>query len=135
MQPTPGLKEDVYLYLSTQCLGRAQAVKASELAKKFDTTLRVINNAVRDLRKDGYLIGSAKEPPFGYYIPTSEAEAKEYLHAFKSELFDMLKTYNRQKRAQHEFINSLKHRDLFPTFLSECSTVPPDLFNALPEVS
>lgn len=72
---------------------------------------------VRLLRKEGYFIGSSKEPPCGYYIPSTEQEANECLDTFRGELFDMLHTYNIQKRA----IKKIRDQVNQPEFLVQSS--------------
>lgn len=106
-------KKDIYNYLYQFCRGRKKPVKASSLADYFQINLRETNEIIRLLRKDGILIGSAKGEPCGYYLPVTEEEVKEYLDTFKSELFDMLQTYNRQKRAKKVFLESRQMEDLF----------------------
>lgn len=115
------LKDRIYSYLIACHSCRGRAIKAADLAFKFDTNLREINEIIRQLRKDGNLIGSAKEPPFGYYIPVTDTEVKAYLDSFKNELFDMLNTFNRQKRAQRNFIERKNYEpeNLFPVEVGE----------------
>jgi biotin operon repressor len=96
----------IYAYLCQFHRGKAYAVKAQVLADRFGISLRDVNEEIRILRKAGILIGALKERPFGYYLPLTEVEAGEYLSAFKHELFDMLETFNRQKRAKQVFIDS-----------------------------
>jgi hypothetical protein len=108
------LRKQVYDFLQLNCSGRTRAIRAQDLAYKFDTGLREINEVIRVLRLDGFLIGSSKEKPYGYYIPVTEDEIKYYLETYKSELFDMLLVYNRQKRARKTSLENLKSKDLFP---------------------
>lgn len=107
------LKEDILNYLRRHCLGRNTPAKAELIARDFRLDIRTINDIIRLLRKDGILIGSAKKGPYGYYLPATEKEVRDYLDAFKAELFDMLETYSRQKRARQEFLDSLHSKDLF----------------------
>jgi len=107
------IKAGVYQHLDQYCRGRARAIKAYVLAQRFDTTIREVNDIIRTLRQEGLLIGSAKEEPYGYYIPATEEEVKNYLRPFSQEMLDMLKTYNRQKRASRFFIEQAKNKDLF----------------------
>jgi hypothetical protein len=109
------LKKDVLDFLMQKCFGRKNAIKAQDLATYFNISLREINSVVRNLRKEGHLIGSSKERPYGYYLPSNESEVKDYLSAFKHELFDMLRTFNLQRRAQKIYLDNLKQIDLFPT--------------------
>lgn len=96
---TEYLQDDVFSYLSDHGRGRKSAIKADQIASILGVGLRAVNEAVRQLRKRGLLIGSAKEKPYGYYLPQGPSEIKEYLDTFKSELFDMLETYQKQCRA------------------------------------
>ena len=103
----------IYQYLCQFHRGKAYAIKARVLADRHGIGLRDVNEEIRLLRKAGVLIGSLKEKPFGYYLPSNEAEAREYLSTFRNELFDMLETYNTQKRAKKIFIDSFHSGDLF----------------------
>lgn len=93
------LDDEVLEFLCQHCSGRDNAVKAKHIALSLRSNLRDINQSIRILRKRGILIGSAKIPPYGYYIPVTEDEVRGYLDSFKKELYDMLNTFNRQKRA------------------------------------
>ncbi len=108
------INSSIHNYLKACCLGRNNAVKAKILAHRFNTTVREINNSIRELWKAEHLIGSAKRKPFGYYIPVTEIEKKNHLKAFKNEMFDMLVTFNRQKKAVKK---SLEEKDYpYPLF-------------------
>lgn len=107
------LKPAVLQYLSRMCRGRVNAGKAKVLAGVFQVDIREVNEAVRQLRREGMLIGSAKERPYGYYIPGTEQEVREYLGTFRNELFDMLETFNLQKRAARAYRENLATKDLF----------------------
>jgi biotin operon repressor len=102
--------EQIKSFLTQNCIGRDRAIKADILAIRFGLSLREINEIVRTLRKQGVLIGSSKIKPFGYYIPANEEESKSYLNTFKSELFDMLETFNAQKRARNNFMLSIQYK-------------------------
>jgi hypothetical protein len=110
---TETLKTSVFEFLKIHCLGGCQAVKAEDMAVSFQTSMRTINDIVRLLRKDGFLIGSSKGRHPGYYIPVTDYEINEYLADFKAEIFDMLQTYNRQKRAKKQYLDSRTCNDLF----------------------
>lgn len=103
----------IFHYLTQFHTGKVRPIKAKDLAVKFNITLRDVNGEVRQLRKAGVLVGSMKGKDSGYYIPANAEEAREYISAFKSELFDMLDTLNRQKRAQKTFVDSFRYKDLF----------------------
>jgi len=107
------LHNEVHEFLRKFHVGRHNSIIAAELAKYFDTSVRDINEAIRQLRKSGILVGSAKETPCGYYIPANLTEAEEHLNTFRSELFDMLHTYNHQKRLIKKLIKEAHEQDLF----------------------
>lgn len=108
------IEQKVFQYLSSRCVGRSNSIKANMLAEIFHSNIREVNEAVRSLRKQGRLIGSSKQPPFGYFIPSTDNEIKDYLNSFKSELFDMLSTFNKQKRAVNAHFSNRNYDDLFP---------------------
>lgn len=107
------LKAEAFEYLKVHCLGNCQAIKAADLALSFHTNLRTINDVIRLLRKDGFLIGSSKSKHPGYYIPVTDQEIDDYLKDFKAEIFDMLETYNAQKRAKKKYLENRVSDDLF----------------------
>jgi hypothetical protein len=122
--PNSDLKNRIYQYLQTNCLGENHAKTGAVIAEEYKTTLRTVAEIIRQLRIAGFLIGSSKgsvnvhkDSPRripGYYIPQTKKETDNYLQSFKDELFDMLKTYNRQKRARIKFITEQQTKDLFP---------------------
>jgi biotin operon repressor len=101
---------EIYHYLLQFCQGKQCPMKAKDLAERFCTSLREINKEIRWLRQEGILIGSSKEPPYGYYIPASEQELKEYLDTFKDELFDMLRTFKAQRKAKYRFVEQQQYK-------------------------
>lgn len=109
------LRIQIYTYLTYYAQGRKKAIKANTLATHYQINIREANEIIRQLRKEGKLIGSAKEPPYGYYLPATEEETKEYIKTFRSEMLDMLGTYNKQKRAQKNRIEQFSQ----PEFIKE----------------
>jgi len=101
---------EIYHYLLQFCQGKYQSIKAKDLAEKFFKSLREINREIRWLRQEGILIGSSKEPPYGYYIPANELELKEYMDTFKDELFDMLRTFRAQRKAKYRFVEQQQYK-------------------------
>lgn len=93
------LKDKIHQYLLSFHQGRHRPIKAVDLADVFHVEIRGIAEAIRQLRLDKILIGSSKEKPYGYYIPATEQEIKDYLDTYREELFDMLQIHNVQKRA------------------------------------
>ncbi len=115
---TIGLKESIYQHLLDNCRGRSRPARAEDLANKFGFGIRDISQAIRELRLTGILVGSSKEKPFGYYLPITEEEVKNYLDTYKSELFDMLSVYNKQKRARKAHLEDIRNKDLFTNYKS-----------------
>lgn len=112
------IDDAVNAYLTRNCMGRQKAAKAKFLAEEFGCSLREVNAVVRQLRQNGKLIGSAKEKPYGYYVPSTDKEREEYLSSFKSELFDMFKTYRAQTLAKHNYLDSRSQPELFKNSMS-----------------
>lgn len=92
---------------------RSNPIRAPDLAVKIGLDLRGINATVRDLRRKGVLVGASKKKPAGYYLPGNENEIREYMAAFKAELFDMIETYRIQRKASREFLANCQNGDLF----------------------
>ncbi len=101
----------IYQYLFRYCRGKVKAIKADDLARQFNITRRDINDEIRNLRRAGALIGSSRQEPFGYFVPNCREEAKEFMGAYRNEVYDMLVTYNRMKRAQRNYLNSKTQED------------------------
>jgi hypothetical protein len=119
----PDLKNQIHRYLCLYAHGASHAKTGKSIADQFHTNWRTVAAVIRQLRIDGVLIGSRKgnnrpsltsfrELP-GYYIPETTQEANDYLQTFKAELFDMLTTYNRQKKAKQRITENQKSEDLF----------------------
>jgi biotin operon repressor len=117
------LKSQIYQYLQTYARGEASAKTGKHIAREFNTEWRAVASVIRQLRLDGVLIGSSKRNTRtitnapqklpGYFIPITKEEVDNYFKSFKDELFDMLKTFNRQKRAKIQFITDQQSKDLF----------------------
>jgi hypothetical protein len=105
------LKTQVYQLLQFNCRGSGRTLRAIDIANKFETDIRNINNIIHSLRMDGLLIGSSKEKPYGYYIPVTEDEIKSYLDTYRDELFDMLRVHNIQKRAACRTLEKLRQSE------------------------
>jgi hypothetical protein len=107
-KPSIDLRQQVHQFLQLNCNGHTRAIRAQDIAYKFNSSIREINDVIRDLRLRDVLIGSSKERPFGYYLPVTEDEVKYYLDTYKNELFDMLHVHNIQKRAARKTLESIK---------------------------
>ena len=112
-QPKEDLRYDVLSYLEAFHRGRKNPIKAKDIASQFNINLRGMNGIIRQLRLQSYVIGSAKEPPFGYYLPATDLEAKTALDTYKDEVLDMLHILNVQKRAVKRFMETKKQPEFF----------------------
>lgn len=57
--------------------GRNQALPASHLAAVTRLSTRSVRSVVAELRRQGYPIASAVQPPYGFYVPATPEEAQE----------------------------------------------------------
>jgi len=60
-----------------RCRGRSQAMTARQLARVTGIREREVRSIIADLRRQGYAIGSAVNPPYGYFMPATVDEARE----------------------------------------------------------
>ena len=67
--------------------GKENARKGQEIAKTLGfRNDRIIRHAIRDMIAEGLPIASTVNPPFGYYIASSQEEAADYMKVLKSRL-------------------------------------------------
>jgi biotin operon repressor len=104
-------KKAIYNNLLTH--GRDNPIKADELAGIIGVSRRDINEAVQTLRNSGVLIGASRSEPFGYYLPGSIEEAKECVRPMRSEMFSLIRTHQKTRKAFHEFCAQMQSNDLF----------------------
>jgi hypothetical protein len=60
-----------------RCRGRSQAMTARQLARVTGIREREVRAIIADLRRQGHAIGSAVNPPYGYFMPVTLDEARE----------------------------------------------------------
>lgn len=60
-----------------ECRGRKRAMTARQIARFAGLNERCVRMVIADLRKEGYAVASAVNPPYGYYLPASLEEARE----------------------------------------------------------
>lgn len=60
-----------------RCRGRSQAMTARQLARVTGIREREVRSIIADLRRQGHAIGSAVNPPYGYFMPVTLDEARE----------------------------------------------------------
>lgn len=57
--------------------GRDNAITARFISRVVSTSERTVRQIISDLRRRGYPIGSSPNPPSGFYLPATRAEAEE----------------------------------------------------------
>lgn len=65
-------------------MGRASAITGESLSRQVGQRNRQVRQLLEDLIDEGLPIVSTSEPPAGYFIPTSLAEAKEYTESLRT---------------------------------------------------
>lgn len=77
MNPAPcqNPTEKVWRYLQDKAVGRDNAIPSRALARALRMPERTVRASVHQLRCSGFAIGSAVEPPFGFYLPRDREEA------------------------------------------------------------
>jgi hypothetical protein len=79
--------KDKVLYLLQKCCnGRNNALTKKSLAHLAGITPREFEKIVHMLRKEDHPIISVTEAPAGYFLPTTEQEARQYLGHFVSRI-------------------------------------------------
>lgn len=87
------LQERVVAVLSDGHVGRANAIKARDLAGLLDERERTVREAISQARKDGTLILSAISPPYGYFMAENADEWREFRnHNLLPRAYDILET-------------------------------------------
>ena len=90
---------NLYNYLESYCLGKDSARTGRQIARELFTDIRSVVFMVRELRLSGVIIGSSKNNPSGYYLPITNQEKRECLLTYRATLYNMLKVYNKMKKA------------------------------------
>ena len=81
-----------------RCRGRSQAMTARQLARVTGIREREVRAIIADLRRQGHAIGSAVNPPYGYFMPVTLDEAREcqaHLYARMREIGITAKAFER----------------------------------------
>lgn len=98
------MKELIYEYLTTNCVGIDNRVKGWELMKKFNIKdHKTLRGYIQDLRQDenlDKLIGSLAGKNGGFYIISSYDEFKNTTEHLYLRAMEMLKTYSIMKRKE-----------------------------------
>ena len=96
--------KDAILEILQDHIGADSAIKARQIAKQLDRTGRYadrpIREAIRSLRKDGWLILSSVKKPAGYFLAETEAEWVEFRDRnLRPRALDILETAGAMGRA------------------------------------
>ncbi|MEW6212925.1 MAG: hypothetical protein AB1631_31670 [Acidobacteriota bacterium] len=59
---------------------------------------RTVKGYVEHLRREGVLIGSNRQEPYGYWTPRTEAEEDELLHSYLKQAYSSLRTAREMMR-------------------------------------
>ena len=65
-------------------IGRSSAITGESLSRQVGQRNRQMRAMLEELIDEGLPIVSTSEPPAGYFIPTSLAEAKEYTESLRT---------------------------------------------------
>lgn len=99
--PLPEQGQQVWRYLKLQAVGRENAVRARELAHAVGMPERTVRAVVHELRCLGVPVGSAVEPPTGFYVPADREEAdacSRHLWARVAEIAQAARSFDRAAR-------------------------------------
>jgi DNA-binding GntR family transcriptional regulator len=68
--------------------GKGQAITSRELAALTGHPDRAIRLAIRELIAENLAVASSTEPPAGYFLPLTRAEAEQYAESIKGRLIE-----------------------------------------------
>lgn len=105
-------EKDVFYQLQWR-KGKEYAIRISELANATGLGERAIKDAVRTLRLvHMQLIGSRREPPYGYYMISTPEELQQTVHTFFSQAIEELKVVRallgRDERKLRELLGQME---------------------------
>ena len=95
------LAKQLLTEMEWRAYGRANALKARQLALWFGVTIRDIQAAVEELRRERIFVASCRDGAHGgLYLPTSEEERLDAIGSYRRATLTQITTYNLLKRAQ-----------------------------------
>jgi len=107
MQETATELKDNVLSILESHVGAGTAIKAGDIARALGLrgkyADRPVREAIKELRRDGYLIISSVRKPYGYFLAASEEEWKAFRDSnLKPRALDILETASAMGRAAQE---------------------------------
>ena len=96
--PLPEQGQKVLRYLKRKAVGRKNAIRARDLARILGMPERNVRAVIHELRCLGAPVGSAVEPPTGFYIPADREEAdvcSRHLWARVAEIARVARAFDR----------------------------------------
>jgi hypothetical protein len=91
----PMTRKQFVLYVLRACKDKACASTSHEITGMTGIDDREVREIVRELRREGYPIGSCSR---GFWWITDPGEHREFLESMKGRAFDLLKTVSIQAR-------------------------------------
>lgn len=108
------IQDRIVSLLDRRHVGRANAIKARDLASIVDENERAVRAAISQARKDGALILSAISPPYGYFVAETAEEWREFRHQnLRPRALDILETDQAMARAARERFGPAVQLQLF----------------------
>lgn len=93
------LRLSLWNKLNAEHVGESAACTQKSLAAYFRVNPEQIRDAIKSLRRDGYLIASMCKAPFGYFIPLTDAEVERYITQLESGIDEKARTLEVQREA------------------------------------
>lgn len=98
----PKLKEDTLPYLCFQILlkhtGSRRAISNAKLARKLHVQEREARSIIKELRLNGFNIGSSRKGKGGYFLPSAPEEMADCLAEFEKQWHTSLTVWARLRR-------------------------------------
>lgn len=107
----PDLKERV-LEILQHHMGRENAYKMGDLAEELGISDRLLQNIVRQLRREHQPILASTQKPYGYYMPASWAEVIEFAGSMRSRVIEDCLTRRDVLRGAPAYFENAKERRL-----------------------
>ena len=80
--------------------GMNNAVSNKRLALMTGMSARRVQSEIQQMRLKNKLIASTTHPPYGYYIPSNEAEEQAYINQLRSRLNEQTQVLEAQEGAR-----------------------------------
>lgn len=89
------LKNDLYIFLKLNHLGKSASIPSRDLESKYNLTGAEIRSLIKEMRQEGHLIGSwgnSKDHEGGYFVITTVREYLETKNHLQHRALSMLQT-------------------------------------------